>query len=166
MKREYFKRLIIKNDLFSLIIITIALILSILGGSTFFSNRLDLNSTYPIFLYATIATLISALCDPLFEFFRVEGKRKKLFTITIGVMASLIIFLLSLYNNSIFLFIQSISKRGGFSAISVSLLLLNIAYINYQLQVSKENEIEQEKQKVVKLLKENLEYKRRNNGSE
>ena len=43
--------------------------------------------------------------------------------------------------------LQSISKRGGFSAVSVALLLFNLTYINYQLQKIREEELNEEKRK-------------------
>ncbi|MTB65101.1 hypothetical protein GGG87_08840 [Streptococcus sp. zg-86] len=159
--KKYLKFLVTTNDLFNVVTIIIALILSWLGTSTIFDGKLDLNSKYPIFLYATITTLTSAIVDPILEIFRVESKKKKLFTLTLGVVTSLILGMSSFYNNYIFLSIQSISKRGGFSAISVSLLLLNLAYINYQVQVQKEKEILQEKNEKKEILTENIRLKKK-----
>lgn len=157
--RKYIKLLITKDDLFNLVILVIAIILSWIGTSTFFNQKLDLNSQYPFFLYTTIATLTSAVLDPVLEIRKVESKKKKLFTITIGIIIALSIWTLSFYHNSVFQLLQSVSKRGGFSAVSTSLLLLNLVYINYQLQNSKESEIKQEKEKTLRLLKENKELK-------
>lgn len=164
--KKYLRFLVTTNDLFNVVTIIIALILSWLGTSTIFDPKIDLNSANSIFLYAAVATLTSSVLDPCFEIFKLESKKKKLFTVTLGVIAGLCMWVVCYYNISIFQCLQSISRRGGFSAISISLLLLNVAYINYQIQVLKENEIEQEKQKNIKLLKENLEYKRRDNRSE
>ncbi|MGT2755288.1 hypothetical protein [Streptococcus ovis] len=156
---KYFKLLITKDDLFNLVIIIVSIILSWFGTSTAFNQKLDLNSQYPIFLFTTIATLTSAILDPLFELFKVESKKKKLVTIAIGVITALIAWIISFHDNSVFQLLQSISKRGGFSAVSISLLLLNLVYINYQLQNLKENEFIQEKEKRLRLLKENKELK-------
>ncbi|HEL2442259.1 hypothetical protein [Streptococcus suis] len=159
--RKYLKLLITKNDLLSLVIIIIALILSLLGSSTIFDKNIDLNSQHAFFIYATVATLSSAILDPVFEILKVESRKKKLFSITLGIAISLTIWVISFINNSIFQYIQSISKRGGFSAVSLSLLLLNLVYINYQLQTEQENKNRQDKEKILRLLKENEEFRKK-----
>ena len=133
------------GDLFNIVIIFIALFLSWVGTSTIFDGNIDLNS--PIFLYTTLAILVSSILDPILEIVKVESKKKKLVAILLGILFSFGIFCYSFYNNSIFDNLQSISKRGGFSAISVALLLFNLTYINYQLQKIREKELNEEKRK-------------------
>ena len=145
--KKYLRFLVTPGDLFNIIIILIALFLSWIGTLTILDGNIDLNSRFPIFLYTTLATLVSSILDPILEILKVESKKKKLIVILLGILASLATFCYSFYDNSIFVNLQSISKRGGFSAVSVALLLFNLTYINYQLQKIREEELNEEKRK-------------------
>ena len=111
-------------------------------------------------MYTTIATLVSSILDPILEIVKVESKKKKLVVISLGTIASLVTFCYSFYDNSIFDKLQSISKRGGFSAMSVALLLFNLTYINYQLQKMRERELNEQKQKLKTALERNTELEK------
>ena len=86
---------------------------------------------------------------------------KKMIVILLGILASLVTFCYSFYDNSIFAKLQSISKRGGFSAISVALLLFNLIYINYQLQKIREEELNEDKRKQIEDKRKQIEDKRK-----
>ena len=169
--KKHLKLLVTETDLFNIFIVLLALVLSFLGSWTIVDGKTNLNSQFPIFLYVTLATLISSILDPILEIVRVESKKKKLITITFSTIISILIFLWSLLDNSILVKLQSISSRGGISAISAALLLLNLAYINYQIQVSKEREIKknkketlESKKELLKLAKRVLELEKEKNG--
>ena len=157
--KKYLRRLVTENDLFNIFIIVVAFILSYLGTWTIIDGKKDLNSQYPIFLYVTLATLISSILDPLLEIKRVESKKKRLMAITFGTIISLLIFLWSLSDNSVLVRLQLISTHGGMSAISAAFLLLNLAYINYQLQKIREEELNEEKRKHLEEKRKHLEDK-------
>lgn len=154
MNNKYFKLLLTERDLFPLVVAIVAFVLSLLGVSSIFDGKVDLNSKYPFFLYVTLGTLVATILDPIFEIFKIDSKKKKLFTISFGAIVAFITWAYNIYNCSLLIYIQSISRRGGFSAISLVLLLWNIVYINYQLQVLKENEITREKEKRIEALEE------------
>ena len=135
--KKYLRFLVTTGDLFNIFILLIALFLSYVGTLTIYES-IDLNSKFPFFLYTTIATLVSSILDPILEIVKVESKKKKLVVISLGTIVSFVTFCYSFYDNSIFDKLQSISKRGGFSAMSVALLLFNLTYINYQLQKMRE----------------------------
>lgn len=147
------------GDLFNIFILLIALFLSYVGTLTIYES-IDLNSKFPFFLYTTIATLVSSILDPILEIVKVESKKKKLVVISLGTIVSFVTFCYSFYDNSIFDKLQSISKRGGFSAMSVALLLFNLTYINYQLQKMRERELNEQKQKLKTALERNTELEK------
>ena len=142
--KKYLRFLVTTGDLFNIFILLIALFLSYVGTLTIYES-IDLNSKFPFFLYTTIATLVSSILDPILEIVKVESKKKKLVVISLGTIVSFVTFCYSFYDNSIFDKLQSISKRGGFSAMSVALLLFNLTYINYQLQKMRERELNEQK---------------------
>lgn len=158
--KNYLRFLVTTGDLFNIFILLIALFLSYVGTLTIYES-IDLNSKFPFFLYTTIATLVSSILDPILEIVKVESKKKKLVVISLGTIVSFVTFCYSFYDNSIFDKLQSISKRGGFSAISVALLLFNLTYINYQLQKMREKELNEEKQKLKTVLERNNELEKR-----
>lgn len=145
--KKYLRFLVTIGDLFNIVILFIALFLSYVGSLTTIDGSIDLNSQFPIFLYTTLAILVSSILDPILEIVKVESKKKKLVVILLGILFSVGTFCYSFHDNSIFDKLQSISKRGGFSAMSVALLLFNLTYINYQLQKIREKELNEEKQK-------------------
>lgn len=145
--KKYLRFLVTIGDLFNIVILFIALFLSYVGSLTTIDGSIDLNSQFPIFLYTTLAILVSSILDPILEIVKVESKKKKLVVILLGILFSFGTFCYSFHDNSIFDKLQSISKRGGFSAMSVALLLFNLTYINYQLQKIREKELNEEKQK-------------------
>ena len=145
--KKYLRFLVTTSALSNFIIILVALFLSCIGTSTFFDGNIDLNSRLPIFLYTTLATLVSSILDPILEILKVESKKKKQKVILLGIIASLATYFYSFYDNSIFENLQSISMRVGFSAASVAILLFNLTYINYQLEKIREEELNEEKRK-------------------
>ena len=157
--KKYLRFLVTTGDLFNIFILLIALFLSYVGTLTIYES-IDLNSKFPFFLYTTIATLVSSILDPILEIVKVESKKKKLVVISLGTIVSFVTFCYSFYDNSIFDKLQSISKRGGFSAISVALLLFNLTYINYQLQKMRERELNEQKQKLKTALERNTELEK------
>lgn len=170
---EHLRRLITENNLVNSlvnsIIIIFALFLSYEGVSAILNHNVDLNSNLPLFLYTTLATVVSSILDPILELLNVEPKKKKLIAILFGIMVSILTFCYSFYDNSIFANLLSISKRGGFSAISLALLLFSLVYINYQLQKVREEKLNEdkqkrieEKQKVIATIKENEDLKKEN----
>ena len=159
--KKYLRFLVTIEDLFNIVIIIIALFLSLVGTSTIFDGNTDLNSRLPIFLYTTLATVVSSILDPILELVKVEARMKKMIVILLGILASLVTFCYSFYDNSIFAKLQSISKRGGFSAISVALLLFNLIYINYQLQKIREEELNEDKRKQIEDKRKQIEDKRK-----
>ena len=157
--KNYLRFLVTTGDLFNIFILLIALFLSYVGTLTIYES-IDLNSKFPFFLYTTIATLVSSILDPILEIVKVESKKKKLVVISLGTIVSFVTFCYSFYDNSIFDKLQSISKRGGFSAMSVALLLFNLTYINYQLQKMRERELNEQKQKLKTALERNTELEK------
>ena len=157
--KKYLRVLVTTGDLFNIFILLIALFLSYVGTLTIYES-IDLNSKFPFFLYTTIATLVSSILDPILEIVKVESKKKKLVVISLGTIVSFVTFCYSFYDNSIFDKLQSISKRGGFSAMSVALLLFNLTYINYQLQKMRERELNEQKQKLKTALERNTELEK------
>jgi hypothetical protein len=157
--KKYLRFLVTTGDLFNIFILLIALFLSYVGTLTIYES-IDLNSKFPFFLYTTIATLVSSILDPILEIVKVESKKKKLVVISLGTIVSFVTFCYSFYDNSIFDKLQSISKRGGFSAMSVALLLFNLTYINYQLQKMRERELNEQKQKLKTALERNTELEK------
>ncbi len=157
--KKYLRFLVTTGDLFNIFILLIALFLSYVGTLTIYES-IDLNSKFPFFLYTTIATLVSSILDPILEIVKVESKKKKLVVISLGTIVSFVTFCYSFYDNSIFDNLQSISKRGGFSAMSVALLLFNLTYINYQLQKMRERELNEQKQKLKTALERNTELEK------
>ena len=157
--KKYLRFLVTTGDLFNIFILLIALFLSYVGTLTIYES-IDLNSKFPFFLYTTIATLVSSILDPILEIVKVESKKKKLVVISLGTIVSFVTFCYSFYDNSIFDKLQSISKRGGFSAMSVALLLFNLTYINYQLQKMRERELNEQKQKLKTDLERNTELEK------
>lgn len=157
--KKYLRFLVTTGDLFNIFILLIALFLSYVGTLTIYES-IDLNSKFPFFLYITIATLVSSILDPILEIVKVESKKKKLVVISLGTIVSFVTFCYSFYDNSIFDKLQSISKRGGFSAMSVALLLFNLTYINYQLQKMRERELNEQKQKLKTALERNTELEK------
>ena len=157
--KKYLRFLVTTGDLFNIFILLIALFLSYVGTLTLYES-IDLNSKFPFFLYTTIATLVSSILDPILEIVKVESKKKKLVVISLGTIVSFVTFCYSFYDNSIFDKLQSISKRGGFSAMSVALLLFNLTYINYQLQKMRERELNEQKQKLKTALERNTELEK------
>lgn len=113
------------------------------------SKSVDLNSKIP-FLHTTIATLVAAILDPILELFKVESKKKKFITLVIGVSTSFALWFWSSNNINVADYLKSLSKRGVFSAMSITLLMLNLAYINYQLLNTKEQENQKLKEESVK----------------
>ena len=157
--KKYLRFLVTTGDLFNIFILLIALFLSYVGTLTIYES-IDLNSKFPFFLYTTIATLVSSILDPILEIVKVESKKKKLVVISLGTIVSFVTFCYSFYDNSICDKLQSISKRGGFSAMSVALLLFNLTYINYQLQKMRERELNEQKQKLKTALERNTELEK------
>ena len=157
--KKYLRFLVTTGDLFNIFILLIALFLSYVGTLTIYES-IDLNSKFPFFLYTTIATLVSSILDPILEIVKVESKKKKLVVMSLGTIVSFVTFCYSFYDNSIFDKLQSISKRGGFSAMSVALLLFNLTYINYQLQKMRERELNEQKQKLKTALERNTELEK------
>lgn len=157
--KKYLRFLVTTGDLFNIFILLIALFLSYVGTLTIYES-IDLNSKFPFFLYTTIAILVSSILDPILEIVKVESKKKKLVVISLGTIVSFVTFCYSFYDNSIFDKLQSISKRGGFSAMSVALLLFNLTYINYQLQKMRERELNEQKQKLKTALERNTELEK------
>ena len=157
--KKYLRFFVTTGDLFNIFILLIALFLSYVGTLTIYES-IDLNSKFPFFLYTTIATLVSSILDPILEIVKVESKKKKLVVISLGTIVSFVTFCYSFYDNSIFDKLQSISKRGGFSAMSVALLLFNLTYINYQLQKMRERELNEQKQKLKTALERNTELEK------
>lgn len=157
--KKYLRFLVTTGDLFNIFILLIALFLSYVGTLTIYES-IDLNSKFPFFLYTTIATLVSSILDSILEIVKVESKKKKLVVISLGTIVSFVTFCYSFYDNSIFDKLQSISKRGGFSAMSVALLLFNLTYINYQLQKMRERELNEQKQKLKTALERNTELEK------
>lgn len=157
--KKYLRFLVTTGDLFNIFILLIALFLSYVGTLTIYES-IDLNSKFPFFLYTTIATLVLSILDPILEIVKVESKKKKLVVISLGTIVSFVTFCYSFYDNSIFDKLQSISKRGGFSAMSVALLLFNLTYINYQLQKMRERELNEQKQKLKTALERNTELEK------
>ena len=90
--KKYLRFLVTPGDLFNIIIILIALFLSWIGTLTILDGNIDLNSRFPIFLYTTLATLVSSILDPILEILKVESKKKKLIVILLGILASLATF--------------------------------------------------------------------------
>lgn len=49
MNNKYFKLLLTERDLFPLVVAIVAFVLSLLGVSSIFDGKVDLNSKYPFF---------------------------------------------------------------------------------------------------------------------
>ena len=98
----------------------------------------DLNKG-SILLYITITTLSSSIIDPILTLCKVEKKLSKFTSIGIGILISISLFTFTKFHSSIFFnYLILFSKRGGFTAVSVSLLLLQLASLNYEIQIEGE----------------------------
>lgn len=145
-------------DGFNIVITIVALIFAIAGTAIICNPDKDLNEAGAI-LYITIATLISSIISPVLILCRVNRDKEKHISIAIGSVLSAIIFLYSfICGNDFFNFLTSLSKRGGFTVISVTLLLLQLTYINYEynnkeLEKERENAKEAHEKMVVEIKK-------------
>ncbi|MFD2308609.1 hypothetical protein [Enterococcus termitis] len=110
-------------------------------------------------IYITILTNTMTISTPILSWFKnISSNRIKHYSFLIGILVVSGIFCWNIIDSSIIKNIISFSSRGGLTALSVSLLLLNLVELDFKEQIEQENEhvkeIERLKEKNKKLLKE------------
>lgn len=163
------EKFFVKGELFNVFILLVAIITSFQGVKTIWDFKFDVivnvnigQVNIPIFLFVTITTLTAAIVDPIFELFNMNSKKKRMRTLGLGVLSSmLLLFIFPLFGIDSLLYLQSISQRGGLSALAIALLLLNTAYVNYQVANEDKKKILEEKRKRIEDKKKLLEEKQK-----
>lgn len=155
----------IAQDGFPIFLTLIAIFCAYFAAELLVQPSKDLNSG-SILLYITIATLTSSLISPILSMFGVEKNTSKLTSIYIGVILSFILFSFTMFHSRVlFEYLIVYSRRGGFTAISISLLLFQLASINYEIQINREkNHLEEmvvNKNELINQKKELIEAKER-----
>lgn len=153
MKKNYS---FFKTDGFSLLLIVFALVTALMIPYIIVDDKHSLNTGW--LMYIAIATIISSILDPILTLFGLEKNRVKQLGVSLGVISSAVLFMSNLYNQEIINWVESFSSRGGFTAISITLLILKLAEINYDLKIDEESinnkKIKEEQIKELEELKE------------
>ncbi|MFC4652624.1 hypothetical protein ACFO26_06845 [Lactococcus nasutitermitis] len=134
-------KLNIKSDGLSLFFIVIALMFTVIVAFLAGSSKLDLNKVLAL-IYFALWTLLVSIIEPVIKLFKISSKKIKFVSLALSTVIVLVICIWTFIsqNNNIIKFIISFSKRGGFTAISVVLLLLQLAYMNYENLLETEEE--------------------------
>lgn len=153
LKTKKFKFSRIAQDGLPLFLTGVAIFCAIIAAELLIQPNKDLNKGSAL-LYITITTLSSSILDPIIAVFKVEKKSSKFASIFLGVLISLGVFTFTMFHSSDFFnHLISFSKRGGFTAISVSLLLLQLTSMNYDIQIESEQinqkELDQQRKMVI-----------------
>lgn len=160
-KNKKFKFSVISQDGLSIILIGIAIICAFSATELLFKPKKNLNAG-SLLIYITMTTLSASIIEPVLSIFKVEKKKSKFFSIGLGVIASLTIYIhVTFFNPDFFNHLISFSKRGGLTAISVALLILQLALMNYELQIESEKELESKQKEIIEIKKELIKTKKK-----
>lgn len=112
----------------------------IIGASVMFllaffilGNQIDgMNSK--IVFYGSIITTGSAIVTPLFslKIFKLNSYKVKIYSITFGVILGIVFFYLNESNNSVAVTLFEYSSKGLLWVVNITLLLLNLAYLEIE----------------------------------
>lgn len=161
----------IEKDFFPIFLIIISLFCAWLAGELLVDTNKNLNDVMAL-IYITIVTLIASILEPIIKLIGVKKHESKYSALLIAILIAVIIWGHDFINdnNQIMEYIVSFSKRGGFTAVSISILIIQLAEINYLSQIESEKEIHKERQdnrkKEIEYKERELEQKKKDINSE
>lgn len=181
-QNKKFKYSRLEQDIFPIFLVIVALFSAYFAAELLVQPTRDLNEGSHL-IYITVITLTSTILDPVVMLFNIEKKISKYLSLAIGVVVFLVILSYTeFYSASLFKFLISFSRRGGFTAISVSILLFQLAHANYhrqleseekkvseqssdhQIYIESQNELLKAKQRIIELEKEKSEKAKADGG--
>lgn len=134
-----------QKDILPIIFTILAIFCACISAILIINPAKDLNN-YIGLIYLTIATLTSSLLEPILKLLKINKNKSKMVSLGLSTIILLGIFVYTFHSgkDDLTSYIISFSKRGGFTAVSITLLLFQLAIMEYENQIETERDQSEE----------------------